>query len=373
MKKTKIYESIDSIKVSERDKERIYDAIINKNKEKNNVSVFRRVCTTIALIICIFALSIGTVYGMAKLFNWDSNLLSFFGIEEEDAKDAGIDTTEIEKAVTKDGMTITVKQIVSINKVWYTMMEIDYETPNMNLNSLDSETVFCDTVLTSDKSEEAVIGFVEVLNINEEKTKAMIVVTYDDYEVMKLIDNGSIVSFKYAIGNRNYTSEDEMIVGICPEYNVEIKWEVENFNDNNSKYEYDFDNIIVKETEELKIIADSVEVTPVDIKLSLRIYGLDNREFAYLSDDELIFDKTIDLVFNDGKVIELNGYYDDPLKLVQGSNRVGKENIEDDYYVMGLIYNNMLSRNSYSKLEFKLIDVDSLKEIRVGDLVIETK
>ena len=367
MKKNKIYDAIDMIKLNEGDKEKMYNNIIEKNKKVRSVSIFRKVASLVAVAMLVFVVTVGSVYAMAKIFNWDSELLEFFGINEKDVEKSGIDTTPINESSTKDDMTVVVKQLVSINNVWYANMEINYDKPNNKLNMMDAETVFCNAWLVTDKSEESVWGSVEILSINEDKTKVVVVVRYEDEEVMKLLDNESTVEFHFAIGERVYTDN----VGICPENHLEIEWHTEKLVTNNSKFDYVFDNIFVKDTKEIKIGLNTLEVTPIDINLSLRLYGLEDREFVSLSDDEIKFEKTVDLVFKDGTVIKLDSYYDDPSKLVQGSNRVGKENENDDFYMMVLTYSNMMTQNPYSDVEFKLIDVDNLEKIIVGEMVFE--
>jgi len=367
MKKNKIYDAIDMIKLNEGDKERMYNNIIEKNKKGGRVSIFRKVAQMAAVAVFVFVVTIGSVYAMAKIFNWDSNLLEFFGINEKDVEKSGIDSTEVNESSTKDDMTVVVKQLVSINNVWYATMEINYAKPNNELNMMNTEKIFCNAWLVTDKSEEFVWGFVEILSINEDKTKAIVVVRYEDEEIMKLIDNNSTVKFQFAIGERVYTEN----VGVCPENHIEIEWFTKELVTNNSKFDYVFDNIFVKDTKEVVIGVNTLKVTPVDIKLSLRLYGLENREFVSLTDDELKFEKTVDIVFKDKTVIKLDGYYDDSSKLVQGSNRVGRENDTDDYYVMELTYSNMLTQNPYSDVEFKLIDVDNIEKIVIGDMVFE--
>ena len=375
MKKDKIYDSIDGIKVSERDKERFYNNIMEKEKEtKTNGFGFRKFAKGMLIAVLIFTLTAGTVYAAAKIFNWDKELLDFFGISEKDVEDAGIEPTELTKTVKRDGMTIAINQLLSIDKTWYTMLEITYDKPNAALDKKDDNTLFCHALLETEqakKLEDMAWGYVEILSINEDKTKVKAVVYYLDDEVMPLIKDGDTVKFRYSIGETIWTTEEDGSgVGVCPDNYMDIEWEVENLVDNNSKYEHKFENIIVKKEGTLEIKPKSIKVTPVDIKLDLRIYGYNSDEFG---DEQLTFDNTIDLVFKDGTVIKLNGFYGDESRLVHGSNFVGKENESDDFHVMTLSYDNMATNNPYSEVDFKLIDVDSLEKLVIGDKTIEVK
>ncbi len=351
-------------------KERIYNNIMNKSYRIN--FSLKKAISMVAIIIAIIIFSVGTVYAASKIFNWDKEFLNFFGISSEDAEKINLKNNEVDLSVKVDNVDINIKEITVIEDKMYLLMDYKFDTKTdwLEVGSYPFEKM-CFVSITKDGMEE-LFGNLDIIYVNDDKTAAVVVGKI--YSEDKIKNNDKI---KFNFETSYYFTADNPSdplsggTGSCND-RTSLEWTVD-IDMNTDKIAYEFDkDIYLKDTNELKILPKKVTINPIEIRLELNLY-FDGDSLNYSNFDSK-FDKTVDIIFKDGKAINLSNEYDDTT-LVKGSNIIGEDTDKDGnkIRVMVLTYDNTFTVNNYSKYDFKLLDVKNISKIKVGDFEASIK
>lgn len=361
----KIYKSIDDIKLSDRDKKRMYNNIMEQSMSKKRSFGFKSVLRFVAIVMAICIFSFGSVYAMVKIFNWDSKFLEFFGINQEEVEKHNLENSEINKSIKIDDMNITIKQATMFDKTMYFLLDVTFDNPKEILdieNNNSTLDVLCGIKITKETVEE--YGNLHYVKLNDEKTNVIVVASIDLEETIKKGDN---IKIGFLTNYIEETYDDGSGYGYCQdEYNVD--WTVD-IDGNNEKIVYDFnEKVYVKNDDIIKIYPTRLTITSIDVTLDLIL----ETDLSSIDDEYLRFDNAVNINFNVGKAITLNGVSDDDT-YVHGSNIMGV-NIDDngnEVKGMSLVWDNLLNPNNYTKSGLAIIDIENIKNIQIGNNVFE--
>lgn len=361
----KLYKSMDDIKLADDDKKRMYNNILEKSINNKKVFNFNLVLRFAAIVMLVGIFSAGSVYAMVKIFNWDNKFLGFFGMSQEETEKHSLENSEINKSIKIDDMNITIKQATVFDKTIYFLFDITFDNPREKLRVGDEDYSFdalCGIKIIKGSIEEP--GNLYYVNVNDEKTNAVVVASFVLDDALKKGDN---IKIGFLTNYIEETYADGSGYGYCQdEYSID--WTVD-IDGNNKKLAYDFNGkTYVKNNDIIKIYPTRLTVTSIDVTLDLII----ETDLSLIDDEYLKFDNTININFNDGKVMELNSIPDDDTH-VHGSNILGAD-IDDngnEVKIMSLVWDNLLSSNGYIKSGFNIIDVDNIKNIQIGNNIFE--
>lgn len=363
----KIYKSIDDIKLSDKDKKRIYDNILEQSNNRKSVFGFGSVFRFAIIMIAIGVFSVGSVYAMAKIFNWDDKFLDFFDFGQEEAQQYNLEISQINKSIQIDDMNVTIKQATIFDRTVYFLLDVKFDEPNELLdieNNDDIPEVLCGIKLT--KANDKYYGNFQYVKVNDEKTNVIVVASINVDENIEKGDDFSISILTDYIENINL---DGSAVGECKNEH-QVDWIVDT-NSNNKKVVHNFDEkYYLKNNEDIKMYPTKMTISPIEIKLELMVET--KTELSELSEYNLKFDDNIIVNFNDGGVIKLNSI-DKNGKYAQGTDMWSyEEGVDDaDAKHMTLVWDNLFSFHDFSNIEFSIIDVNNIKNIQIGDNVFE--
>lgn len=358
----KIHESIDKIKLNENDKERMYENIMNKYNEKKKIFNFNILLRYAAIVLIVSIFSIGSVYAFVKIFNWDNNFLNFFNFSKEEAETNNFPVSDINKEIEIDDAVINIKQATIFNNDTYLLLNVKFKKA-LTERELENWHMIHAIGLVIDNEFNG--GFIEIKDVNQERTEAIMIVCINTDKPLKLNQEVDLrISYDYY----EILEEDGSGMGDFKK-NKSIAWKVD-IKPTTSEYNYTFnDKIYVKENNDIKIYPTSIRITPIGIYLNINL----ETNIEDLSDDELVkFDKDIIVNFSDGKEIELNIIPEDD-SFVHGRNIIGEDKDKDgkDIKTINLSWESIYTTNNYSKYKFNLLDVNNLKSITIGDKIIE--
>lgn len=362
----KIYKSIDSIKLNDTDKEKMYNNILKQANNKKSIFSFNKVLRFATIIISVCILGLGSVYAMVKIFNWDNKFLEYFGITQEEAEQHNLENSEINESIKINDMNIIIKQATIFNDTTYLLLDVKFDSPkeilNVELNDSPLEILY-GIQITKDNKEY--FGNYRFIELNQDKTEGIIIAEIDTESQIKKGDKISI-DFLY---NTYEEGPDEN--GTYTKYYKDkksIDWTID-INTNNNKIYHNFEEkIYVKNNNDIKIYPTDITITPIDITLDITL----DTNLNEIPDEKLKFDQTININFKDGKTIKLNSIEEDGTS-AQGSNIIGEDTDKNGNRIksMSLHWDNIFTTNSYSKYEFNIIDINNIKDIQIGDKIFE--
>ena len=335
---------------------------MNKYNEKKNIFSFNKLLRYASIILIVSIFSIGSVYALTKIFDWDNDLLKFFNFTKEETEINNFEVSNIEKTVEIDDCTIEVKQATVFNNDTYLLLNVKFKKA-LTTNELENWTMIHGIGLIIENKLND--GFIEITSINEEKTEAIMVVPINTDKHLKLNDD---VKIKFSYDYYETSFDDGSSMGDFKQ-NKMLDWTVD-INPLNKKIDYTFkDKIYLKDNELIKIYPTNISITPIGIYLKIRL----DSSIEDLTDDKLVkFDKDIVINFNDGKQIKINSIIDEDT-IVKGRNIIAYDKDENGntFRFMNLSWESIYSRNNYSKYNLNLLDVKNIKNIIIGDKIIE--
>lgn len=363
----KIYKSIDNIKLSDKDKQKMYNNIMKQSNNKKNVFSFNKFLRFAAIVMTVCIFSAGSVYAMAKIFNWDNKFLSFLGINQEDAEKHNLENSEINKSIKINDMNITIKQATLFDKTMYLLLDVEFDNSKEILDIENKDyipEVLCGIKITNGNKQY--YGSFQYVEVNEEKTNVIVVASID---VDNNIKKGDNIKIGFLTNYVEIENEDGSAVGYCKD-EQSLDWTVD-ITGNNEKLVYEFEETYyLKNNDDIKTYPIKITITPIEIKLELALET--DLELSDISDDNLRFDEDININFNDGNTIKLNSI-DESGKEAQGTGMLGydenQENLNTKY--MTLVWDNLFSFHNFSKLGVSIIDINNIKNIQIGDKTFE--
>lgn len=363
----KIYKSIDNIKLNDTTKEKMYNNILKQANNKKSIFSFNKVLRFAAIVIAICIFSVGSVYAMAKIFNWDNKFLGFLGIDQEEAEKHNLENSEVNKSIKIDDMNITIKQVTLFDNTMYLLLDVKFDNPKEPLdieNKDDIPEVLCGIKIT--KLDKEYYGNFQYVEVNQEKTDVVVVASID---VENNIKKGDNIKIGFLTNYVETEKEDDSAIGYCKD-EQSLDWTVD-ITGNNEKLVYEFEETYyLKNNDDIKTHPIKITITPIKIKLELAMET--DLELSDISDDNLRFDENINIKFNDGNTIKLNSI-DENGKHAQGTGVLGydesQENLNTKY--MTVVWDNLFSFHNFSKLGVSIIDVNNIKNIQIGDKIFE--
>ena len=249
-------------------------------------------------------------------------------------------------------------------------MEYSYSSRQENLKLglagiEDGDSFGMCSISVSKADLEPHYGNFNVISVNSEQTKAMVVAniptngTLKNGDVLKIIF-GKDYEFVYNTpGDPNSGGTSKCKTNIPVEWNADIE-------ENNEKLEYVFDKtVVLKENAKIKIVPTRILINPLGIDLDLMLYY--NGE-AVDNDDLIKFDKTIDIIFGDGRILSFNSVMDEAT-LIEGSNVIvdGVDKDNKPVKLMYLRFNNIFTTNPNSSDDFNVLYTNKVTRLRIGE------
>lgn len=361
----KLYKSIDDIKLTDDDKKRMYNNIMEQSISKKSSFDFRIFLRYAAIVMLVGIFSVGSVYAMAKIFNWDDKFLGFFEISQEETEKYDLEISEINKSIKIGDMNIVIKQATMFDKKVYFLLDITFDNPKETLAIGDRHFSFdapiCSIEIT--RGADADFGSLRYVYVNDEKTNAVAVAYIYVEDTVKKGDNIKIGFLTNYIEEKY---EDGSSMGYCQD-KQSVDWVVD-IDGNNGKVVYEFEKkYYLKNNDVIKIYPMKITITPIDINLDL-ILNTDLEFTSDILDENLKFDEDIKIVFNDGTCFILNSI-DENGKYAQGTELISYDIKEEKH--MSLVWDNMYSFYDFSNIGFSIIDVDNIKNIQIGNNIFE--
>ena len=106
----KIKKEYNNIKLSENEKNELFNSIINKTKKR--YGFMPKLINAFAIIVLIFIIGISGVYAASRIFGFDFNFLNVFGYNEEELEEKGIESEIVDLSVMDGDKKIEITNII---------------------------------------------------------------------------------------------------------------------------------------------------------------------------------------------------------------------------------------------------------------------